>query len=320
MKTVLIDNSLCIYALRDDANPEYVYRYIEALRDAGVRYVEIDFRAAMKVRRLPRNMGYIFRPVDPMFLKLCEVYDFDYVHLTFKDIERGSETDVPVMLGFSAGENVSAKVYYLAKTLFHGNITAVRMLGSFPVMSPETAEKFVSRVKSEVPVPVDVCPLNSKRNALDTALKFTQAKVDSLTLTLGVTDRFCSLQDYFFTLLTAFNKLPKEYNLGALCKAAVFHHYIFRNSNDFMMNMFKLFENDSRSLVNADSGERVGLRMGIKNPSMVRKSFVSAIEKMADAEEIPDDIFACIDDAVKCFDLSLYDREVLKDRKRVFLN
>ncbi len=320
MKTVLIDNSLCVYTLKDDANPEYIYRYIEALGEAGVRYVELDFRAAMKLRRLPRGMGYIFRPVDPMFLKLCEVYDFDYVHLSFNDIERDPKTDVPVMLGFSPGENVSAKVFYLAKKLLHGEITAVRMRGSFPMMSPEAAERYVSRMKNEVPVPIDVCPMNSKRNALDTALKFTQAKVDSLTLTLGITDRFCTLQDYYFTLLMAFNKLPKEYSLRSLCRAAVFHHYIFRNSDDFIMDMFKLFEDDSRLLVNADTGERVNLRMGIKNPGIIGKSFASAMEKMADAEEIPDDIFACIDDAVKRFDISLYDREVLKDRKRVFLN
>lgn len=320
MKTVLIDNSLCVYTLKDNANPEYVYNYIEELRDAGVRYVEMDFRAAMKLRGLPRNMGYIFRPVDPMFLKLCEIYDFDYVLLTFNDIQRGMETDVPVMLGYSAGENVSAKVYYLAKKLLHGEITAVKTRGSFPMMSPQTVEKLVSRMKNEVPVPINVCPMNGVRNALDTALKLTQAKVDALTLTLGVTDRFCTLQDYFFTLMTAFNKLPKEYNLRALCRAAVFHHYIFRNSDEFMINMFKLFEDDSRFLLNVDSGERVRLKMGLNNTNPIRKDFISALERMADAEEIPDDIFACIDDAVKSFEVLLYDRDVLRDKKRVFLN
>ncbi len=320
MKTILIDNSLCVFTLRDDANPEYIYRYIVSLREAGVKYVELDFRAAMKLRELPPNMGYIFRLIDPMFMRLCEIYDFDYIHLTLSNIKHKIKTDVPVMLGFADGNEISAKVFYLAKRLLEGEITAVRLRESFPVMSPNSVEEYVSHLKNTVPVPIDVCPMNAKKTALDTALKFTQARVDTLTLTLGKTDNFCGLQDYFFALLMVFNKLPREYDLGALCRAAVYHHYIFKNSGDFITDLFKLFEQDGRLLHNADNGERVGLKMGIKNPDLISRKFVSAIEKMAASEDIPDDIFACIDDAVRRFDVSLFDRDTLEDRKQAFLN
>lgn len=320
MKTILIDNSLCVFTLRDDVNPEYVYRYIASLGESGVRYVELDFRAAMCLRELPDNMKYVFRLLDPMFMKLCEVYDFDYIHLTLGNLKHKVKTDIPIMLGLPSGDKISAKFFYLAKRLVGGDVTAVRLRESFPVMPPEKMEEYVSHLKNTVPVPIDICPMNAKKTALDAALKLTQSKVDTLTLTLGKTDNFCGLQDYFFALLMMFNKLPPECSLSALCRAAVYHRYIFKDSGDFITDLFKLFERDGRLLTNADSGGRVGLKMGIRNPDLMSRRFETALEKMAESEEIPDDIFACIDDAIKCFDVSLYERETLNERKQAFLN
>ena len=73
MKTVIADNSLCANAIFDNAKREDIYNYIEMLAAAGVKYVELDFRTVMKMRELPRGVGYIFRLVDPMFMRLTEV-------------------------------------------------------------------------------------------------------------------------------------------------------------------------------------------------------------------------------------------------------
>lgn len=320
MRTTLVDNSLCVYILRDDVNPEYIYRYIEALREAGVKYVELDFRALMKLRTLPSGIGYIFRLVDPMFLKLCEVFDFDYIHLTLSDIKKKIKTDIPAMLGFSAGENLNARVFHYARQLLDGEITAVRLRGSFPYMSVGEAEQYILHLKNEVPVPIDICPMNGRRNALDTAVKFTAADVDSLTLALGQSEKFCALDDYFFTLLMMFNKLPRDYDLGAICRASVYQHYIFKNSGDLVGQLFKIFEQDSRMLFNADTGERVRMKMGVRNSDFLQKTYISALQKMAREEDIPEDIFRCIEDAVNRFDISLCDDGVYETKKRAFLN
>lgn len=113
MPTTLIDNSLCVFALRENVSPEYLYRYIDALGRAGVKYVEMDSLALMKMRfhQLQQlKTGCIFRPIDPVFMKLCEAFDFDYVYLTAADLKKGIRTDVPVIFGFMPGENYSHRI------------------------------------------------------------------------------------------------------------------------------------------------------------------------------------------------------------------
>ena len=61
MKTVITDNSLCTLPISDTAKPVHIYKYIEALGEMGVRYVELDFRTVMKMEQLPDNVQYIFR-------------------------------------------------------------------------------------------------------------------------------------------------------------------------------------------------------------------------------------------------------------------
>lgn len=320
MKTILIDNSLCVYTLRDDVNPDYIYRYIEALGEAGVKYVELDFRALMKMKALPRNIGYIFRLVDPMFLRLCEVFDFDYVHLTLSDIKKGVRMDRPVMLGLSAGENLSAKVFHYAKQALRGEITAVRLRGSFPMMSRESAAGYISHLKNEVPVPIDICPMNGRKTALDTAMKFTAANVDSLTLSLGQGEKFCALESYFFTLLTVFNRLPKEYSFSALCRAAAIQRVIFRNCTEFIPELFRIAEQDNRTLRNVDTGEPSRIKVNVFDSQVIRRAYVTALERLAREEDIPEDIFVTIEDAIRRFDASFFNDDILGERKQVFLN
>lgn len=318
MKTVLVDNSLCVYTLRDDANPDYIYKYIQALREAGVRYIELDFRALMKLRKLPSGVGYIFRLVDPMFMKLCEVFDFDYIHITLSDIKKKIKTDIPAMLGFSAGENLDGRVFRYARQLFDGEITAVRIRGSFPFMAHEAAERYIIGLKNEVPVPIDICPMNGRRTALDTAIKFTAANVDSLTLSLGQSEKFCAIEDYLFTLLMVFNK--RFGDLSAMVRASVYQRYIFRNSVDLVEQMLRIYEQDSHTLCNVDTGEEVRMRMGIMRSNFIQRTYTSALEKMASDEDIPEDIFRCIEDALNQFCVLLCSEEVLENKKQAFLN
>lgn len=87
MKTVIIDNSLCTLPIDEHASPEMISRYIRALAEAGVKYVELDFRTIMKMHELPECVGYIFRLGDPMFAELTQAFDFNYVLVTINDLK-----------------------------------------------------------------------------------------------------------------------------------------------------------------------------------------------------------------------------------------
>lgn len=320
MPTTLIDNSLCVYALRENVNSEYLRRYVDALGRAGVRYVEMDSLSVMKLRSQPLKTGCIFRPIDPMFMRLCEVFDFDYVHLTAADLRKGITTDIPVIFGFMPGENYSHSVFCDARDMLDGNITSVSLSGSFPYLSFEEAARYIMALKNHIPVPINIRPINGRKNALDSALKFTFGGVDSLTLTLGSTDRFCSLEEYFFSLLTVYDKLPDNLNLSALCEASVYQKLIFRNSTDVVTRLMNIADDDVRTLRNADTGERVFLKARPRTADLKRRAYTSALKKMAAMEHIPQDIYEYIDEAIKSYDLRVFDDDLLSGGSYAFLN
>lgn len=321
MKTVLTDNSLCAFTLDDNASPEYIYKYIKSLADAGVRYVELDFRTIMKLRDLPEGIGYIFRLIDPMFLGVAELFDFDYILLTFADVRRKIKTDTPIMLELPLLDNISRQVLHYAAREVDGRITAVRIRGSYPLMEYEEAAGYVGRLKNEFPVPLDICPMNDNRTALDSAMKFTMANTDSLTLSTGISERFCSLEEYFFTLLSVYDTLPKELSIGPLCASTVYHSAIFRNSRgDGITRYMDVLGHDIHFLRNADTGERVKMRLGLKDTEYIQKTFLTALERMAKAEDIPDDIFNSINEAMRHYDTDFYSPELINKKRRGLLN
>lgn len=312
MKTVIIDNSLCTIPMDDKVKPELIYNYICAMRDAGIKLVELDFRTIMKVNELPDGIKYIFRLGDPMFAELTEVFDFDYVLVTVADLKKPLNIKTPVMIEFPALYNLSTDLLKLAQSQLHGRIEAVRLRGSFEFMEPKAAAAYIRHLKNTSPVPVDICPMNKHKNALDSALKFSVAKVDSLTMCMGIGNNFASIEDFAFTLMSVFEAIPKEINISALCKAAIYHQLVFgKNTGDSIAEIMKVLDADIFGLRNVDTGARVPMKVTLKDKMLLRKSFVSALEAFIDSEEIPDDFAYDITEAIKKYDASIYDHEQL---------
>jgi len=308
----------------DNAPAEYISKYIQSLANAGVRYVELDFRTLMKLQKLPEGIGYIFRLIDPMFLGLTELYNFDYILLTMSDVRRLVKTSVPVMLEVPAAAEdgcCSRKVLQYAAKLVDGQITAVRIRGAHPLMEIGEAFETVRGLKNEFPVPIDICPTNDRKTALDSAVKFTGAGIDSLTVTMGITEKYCSLEDYFFTLMSTFDALPRELSLSPLCAATVYHRCLFRNRRgDGLMHYMNILDHDINYLRNVDTNKPVKLRMSIKDTEYLHRTFVTALEKMAREEEIPDDLFSDLSSAIREYDGSFYNAELFDRKRRGLLN
>lgn len=321
MKTVLADNSLCAYPLRDDADPELIYSYILALKSAGVKYVELDFRTLMKVRRLPENMRYIFRMVDPMFLPLAEHFDFSYIVITYSDLKKNIKTNIPIMAEVPYIEDGMERLPRLAQSSVEGKLAAFRVRCGFEYGAPRKIfEIYRGLCRSLAPYPIDICPLNNYRTALDTALKFTAANADSLTLTAGLPLRYCSLEEYLFSFMTMFNGVPSEYDIHSLGKVSVYRSRIFLNGEPALPKLLDTLESDIHLLKNVDSGGRVGMRVSLKDTEYLNRAFVSALEKMALEENIPSDLFEDISDAIKHYDRGLYNDELLRKKRRGLLN
>ncbi|MBD5113047.1 MAG: hypothetical protein HDT42_11055 [Ruminococcaceae bacterium] len=324
MSTVLIDNSLCVYTLKDSVSGGLIYDYIEALRDAGVRYVELDFRAIMKMdARLPEGIGYIFRLMDPMFVGLAKELKFDYLLITTTDLEKGIQSDIPIMLECQTDDGVAAgRITRVAMQMVDGEITAVRLRKSFPMLSVQGSRDWRIAARNAIMLPMDICPMNEGRTALDTALKFTKENVDSLTLTMGSPERYCSMEEYIITLMTVFDALPPNYDLNALCKASVYQNAIFRNGNAVgISRLLNIIDRDSQLLVNADTGKKVNLKAIVRKRHNMRTQYVTALESLARRDNWQPEDYKMITDTLKRFGDSFYSSDLLNcDKHTGFLN
>ena len=313
MKTVITDNSLCTLPIYEGAKPEHIYKYIEALGETGVKYVELDFRTVMKMHELPQDMKYIFRLGDPMFAELTEVYDFSYVLLTINDLkQRLKLSGQPVIMEFPAVNKLSRQMVGLAQSQLSSPISMVRLRGSFSLMTPEDARRYILDCKSTVPVPIDICPMNKFRTALDTAIKFSNARTDSLTMCMGLPKNYASIEEFLFTLMSVYESMPSDFNIAAMCKAAVYHQIVFGpHSSDSIGYIMGLIDRDIFGLRNADTGKRVPMRMALKDRMLLQKNFISALEQFIDKEEIPDDFAYDIEQAIKKYDASLFNTDIM---------
>lgn len=313
MKTVITDNSLCTLPISEAAKPVHIYKYIEALGEMGVRYVELDFRTIMKMQQLPDNVKYIFRLGNPMFAELARVFDFSYVLLTVHDLkEKIKNCGTPVIMEFPALNALQPQLVRAAQSQIDAPIFMVRLRGSFTYMPPADARRYIMAARNAVTMPIDICPMNKVKTALDTALKFSAANVDSLTMCMGLSNNYASIEEYLFALMSVHEKLLKEFDMGAMCKAAVFHHLVFgHHSTDSISYIMSMLDRDIMQLRNADTGQRVPMKIVMKDSVALRKSFASALSNFIENEEIPEDYAEDITMALKKFDASLYNAELL---------
>ena len=66
--------------------------------------------------------------------------------------------------------------------------------------------------------------------------------------------------------------------------------------------------------------EKLSMRVKLKNTEFLNLGFTSALEKMADFENIPEDVFEGISDAIKHYDSSIFNDELLYKKRKGLLN
>lgn len=321
LKTVLVDNSLCVSTLRENASAEDISGYLTALGKAGIRYAELDFRTLMKLRELPKGIGYIFRAVDPTFMSITEAFSFDYVVMTFADLKKDIKTKLPVMLEMPFVENTYKGVLRYAQAQTNGMVTAIRFCDDFGFMDNEQARRFVSRVKNTLLLPVDFCPRNIRKTALDAAVKLSMAGADSLTQTMPATNLFSSLEEYAVSLLSIYDTIPRGFDFFEFFGAVFYYRKIFKNSD--VADIMKLFDRlawDIRMMKNADTGEKTRFNIALKNTGFLKKKLLSSLEKKLLDEDLDGGEYETLLDAVRHFDTGIASQEALYGDYKGLLN
>lgn len=263
MKTLLIDNSLCSLPLRDDADPDLIYHYICALADAGVQAVELDFRALMKINRYPKNMKYIFRLVDPVFLSITDHFEFDYVAVSYSDLRKCEfKNNTPIMLSLPViEESMSVPpsgFFRYVSNLTNGKISLINFYGSYPILSREEIKDYFEELRRSTFIPFNLTPMNDYRSAVSNAINFTICGADAVTVTTGSSARYCSLEDYFSYFTSIMHTLPKGLNFPAAAAALKLNGEIFKTGFSRELDrLIKEMRDDFIFLSSGETGERI---------------------------------------------------------------
>lgn len=320
MKTVLIDNSLCSLTIKDDAEAADINRYICALAQTGVRYVEIDFRVLMKLGRLPDGIGYIFRPVTPMFMRFTELFRFDYIALTATELQRYPKVGIPVMLSLPLPGDFMKRspreIVRCAGNVVDAPITSVRIRGDYPLLAGGAAEKYIDFLKRQIAVPVDICPTNGFRTALNTAISFVNCGADSVTVTMGSSDKYCSLEQLMITFLTLYGGCPIGLEMSGLCRAAALHTRVFKDSIvSEIPELVKVFEDDFSFLMNADTGKRSSAGSVPHIQRRFSQTFADFVKGIKTDRELPSDD-PISEEAAKSYSAALFNHNNNNNEKK----
>lgn len=320
MRAVLTDRSLCALPLKDNAPPEQIIAYIQALVQAGVKYIELDFNTVMRLKELPDGVGYIFRLCDPRFAELAHVFDFSYVLLTLNDFKAKLSLPVPAIVELPSGTHLSQGLYNILNGQLDGKLGMVRLRGDFEFETVRDAANVVMENKRKSTVPLDFCPTNGHYTALDSAIKLFSMNADCITMCMGTSGMYAGLEEFVFTLMTVFGIVPPELNPGAIIRASSLSKSIFRSEPDGISIIKKLLDFDMENLVNADTGKRVFTHVVANDDdSMLFQNVTSALEKMAEEEDIPEDIMEDIMGALFRYSFSLSNSHNSK-KPKAFLN
>ncbi len=319
MKTVLTDISLCEGELLPDAKAADIYKYIKSLASAGIRYVEIDRNILQKLRKLPKGIGYIYRVTRPEDVDIVKIYKFNYALIRYSDLFKKIRPDIPVMLEMPFVERAYRQMLGFAQSRLGGRITAVRFCDDFGYKTLGEMRRFVAKIRNTIPIPVDFCPLNSHKTALDCALKLTFSGADCISFTVPQTNRFARLRGYITTLMGVYKIRPDKIDIVGLIGAAMYSDCIFREVEESPREISVPFFSMTSS-VNADTGELVPLIPDFMPFKLRNVEYKSALEKMMSKTELDKETSDALVEAVKYYDVDLCSDSVLYGKHKGLKN
>lgn len=319
MKTVLTDISLCAGELFPDAKARDIYRYIKSLASAGIKHAEIDRNILRKLTKLPKGIGYIYRITSREDVDIANNFKFNYALIRYSDLSKNLRPDIPVMLEMPFVERAYRQMLWFAQSRLGGRITAVRFCDDFGYKTLGEMRRFVAKIRNDIPIPVEFCPINSHKTALDCALKLTFSGADCISFTVPRTNRFAELREYIMTLMGVYRISLDRFDPCGLIGASIYSDIIFREEELYPREIRVPYRTITAS-INADTGEPVPLIPGFMPSEQRNVEYKSALEKMMSKTELDKETSAALVEAVKYYDADICSDSVLYGRHKGLKN
>ncbi len=227
LETVITDRTLS-YIKFDAArvSAEALNAYTKAVFACGADYIELTTDAAVKMELDDYSEKYMLRIRGAYDCGYCSVNRFAYAVVSLHAIpliDRLPE-DQPVILEVNADEySAQAIILYLHRFTFIRRISAIRLTGLFG----DSIERLVRWCRSNLFLPVDICPLNTMMTGASDAIAASSAGANMLTLSFGRGYYYTSLEHYIITLHITKRTVLNNDVIKAICIASFVFTDIF---------------------------------------------------------------------------------------------
>lgn len=232
MPTVLIDRTLSYLPI----NPEFVeeeqlMKYIDGVFACGADYIEINSTVLKLLENKDLSEKFIFRVSSMADIKLSIDYKFAYVAMPmglspfFKKLSEVHSIIAELNTNEYA---VLSDLLNLKNNKFIDYISMLRLSGNFAIGN-ESAKNLVSWYKSNLHIPLDVCPLNTMLTGAGDAIAFFKENTDAISLSFGRNYYYSSFEDFLINRQVLKRSLMPQDTISALCSASLAFMRIFRS-------------------------------------------------------------------------------------------
>ncbi len=253
MKTVIIDKSLVDVNYFEKVNPSDVYLYTLALKEAGADYLEIDFNTLARLPKPVETDKYIYRVEKITDAIIANNLPFSYAVLPLSNAFLIPRIKAPIVLEVNAAKFETLQyLETLAEGLDLSKVSLLRIVCDFDLL-PDELSSAITKFRSKYAVPIDLCPLNNSLTALTAAVSAYAGYCDSITLSFGNSDNYCSLEEFLITLVTMYKIIISKTYISGICKAAILSTLFSKIETDNLKALMKQYGVSARVISIIDS-------------------------------------------------------------------
>lgn len=304
MKTVITDKTLSYMRFDSEhTSAAQLNAYANSVFSCGADYVEVSSEAAAKMELDDFSEKYILRVRSAFDCGFCSVNKFAYVSVPLSCailIDRIPE-DQDIILDVNADEySAQAIILFLHRFPFIRRLSAIRLTGLFG----DSTEKLVKWCRSNLFLPIDICPLNTMLSGASDAVAAQEAGAGMLTLSFGREYYFTSLEQYLISSHIAKRKPLKNDVIKALCIASFVFTDIFGAIPSGLARMLDTEGEASAAIYDSDSGVLYRPYRSLSRGKAKPRD--SVIDRKIKSIGLEHDIEAAIIDMLKKVNFSFY--------------
>ena len=306
LKTVITDKTLSYMKFDSErTEPAAFGAYAKAVFGCGADYIELSSEAAAKSQIEDFSEKYILRIRNAYDCGYCCANRFAYVSvpLAVAGLIDSIPEDQPIILEVNADEySAQAMILFLHRFAFIRRVSVLRLVGLFG----DSMEKLVRWCRSNLFIPVDICPLNTMLSGASDAVAAQQAGAGMITLSFGRGYYFTSLEQYIISLhITKRTPLHNDV-IKAMCIASFVFTDIFCSIPSGLARMLETDSEASAAIYDSDSGILYRPYRSLAGRGKRAKTQESVVDRKIKSIGLEHEIETAIIDMLKKVNFSFY--------------